>query len=201
MNIPFESILTKEFLDKHLQTKSNVWFNTPLEKYFTFSSKTQGALGESFVTEYMIKKGHIVNERKNSGHDAIIDNYKTEIKFTLCRSDTPDKGVTINHLSLQKDFERCIIFIMNRNEENCRFLWFSKEDLHILIQQEIFKHQQGGKKLGLDDYMCSGKDVKRLIQHHLAKGYNEWSMYKTTSTKDTQLETYRTPNLNQWLEN
>jgi hypothetical protein len=199
MEMPFSEILTKNFFDMYVVPKENVWKGTHMQEYFKLTPHEKGSFGEKFLNEYMKRRGHYVERRENSGHDSIVDGIKTEYKFSVSSSLNPDKNIMINHMSTKKDFDRCIFFIMNRCESDCKFLWFTKEDFLILIKEGIFKHQQGGEKQKIDDYVCSGKRIQQLINHRLIKGYNEWSTHTTTLTEGIQQENYQTNNLSTWF--
>ena len=49
----------------------------------------------------------------------------------------------------------------------------SKKDFCSTLQT-FFSRQQGGKKGGNDDWMCSGSNLERLLEHELVKKIDEW---------------------------
>ena len=60
--------------------------------------------------------------------------------------------------------------------EECdsRIVWFTKEDFiaHIESDECLFAHQQGGKSIENDDYICT--KVKELLQQDWVKNITEW---------------------------
>jgi hypothetical protein len=170
----FDDIFSDGILKKYIkETLKDPWENTNFEGYVYLNPPQKGKFGEKFVEEYMKKKGHIVEKRKSKGHDRIIDDYKTEIKFGLCTQHTKDSFI-INHISKEKDWERLIFFGINPKEEDCRLLWFTRQDFISCITEgtDIFSCQQGGKDIDNDDYMCC--EVNRLVQFPFVRNITEW---------------------------
>lgn len=151
----------------------DIWKGTNLEGYIYLNPRQKGTFGEMVVEKFMTFNGHIVEPRKNSGHDRIIDGIKTEIKFGVCNKGDEDCFI-INHISKEKDWERLIFFGVNLTEQNSRIIWFTKEDFCLILEKskDIFSHQQGGKKIKNDDYMCS--NFKQLLKQSFVKHISEW---------------------------
>ena len=161
----FAEIFEDGEITKYIKDNTfDYWKDTPFEGYTALSPKNKGNVGEMFVEKYMRLQGSDIQDRENSGHDRIIDNYKTEIKFSLGCNNKKTKMVKedefrINHLSKGKDWERLIFFGVSPQLENCRFLWCDKVDFDSYMQSGngIFSNQQGGINLNNDDFMFSGK--------------------------------------------
>ena len=88
--------------------------NDPIfANYHKLGNKQKGVLGEYFVQEYMkALKGSTVADPTDTGHDRIIDGYKTEIKFSLANSTRNVININkfiINHVAIGKDWERLIL--------------------------------------------------------------------------------------------
>ena len=175
----FEDGTLVDYINQNIQ---DPWIGTPFEGYVFMSPKQKGEFGEQFVSKYFGLKGSEVKRAKTStaGHDRIIDKILSEIKFALaCRGNKNKKKVikdkfVINHISKDKDWERLVFFGINPTEEDCRLFWFTKEDFlnYLKFDDCIFKHQQGGKSIGNDDYICT--KVDRLIECTFVKSINEW---------------------------
>ena len=157
------------------------WKATPFEGYVYMSPKQKGEFGERFVSKFMIDSGKDVKRAKTStaGHDRVIDNILTEIKFSLATRDKKNGGVKkdsfiINHVSKDKDWERLIFVGINPDWESARLVYFTKEDFlsHIDSEDCLFAHQQGGKSIENDDYICT--KVNKLIECDWVKNIHLW---------------------------
>lgn len=148
------------------------WKNTAFENYHTLSNNKKGSVGELFVENYMRDQGSIVTPKINSGHDRVIDGYKTEIKFSLSHH--------INHLSTCKDWERCIAIVLNPVIEKSIFIWFTKEKfIEYATTTDVFRPQAGGYSKGNtnDDYWIDS--TKRLQRFIALDGINNISTWGT----------------------
>ena len=67
------------------QNLEDPWRSTPFEGYVYMSPKQKGEFGERFTTKYLEHLGHKVKRAKTStaGHDRVVDDFLTEIKFSL----------------------------------------------------------------------------------------------------------------------
>jgi hypothetical protein len=166
------------------------WVNTRFEGYVYMKPKACGAFGEMYVSKQMEERGHEVVAAPSStaGHDRVIDGKKTEIKFSLAsrrpqhlrkfgKSGTIRNKFVINHLGRQKDWERFVFVCINeaedKEEDDHLLRWFTKEDFCSTLHK-FFRRQQGGNKGGNDDWMCSGSELDRLLEHELVKKIDEW---------------------------
>ena len=172
----FEDGTLQEYIQNNLQ---DPWTGTPLEGYVYLSPKQKGEFGERFVSKYMTINGHEVKKAASStaGHDRIIK-HRTEIKFSLATRNNnggvvKDKFI-INHVSVGKDWERLIFCGINKNEEDARIVFITKEDFeeHLKSDNCYFKVQQGGKKVGNDDYICT--NVAALLECDFVKDISQW---------------------------
>tara|TARA_Y100000401_G_C8308249_1_gene218211 strand:- start:760 stop:1299 length:540 start_codon:yes stop_codon:yes gene_type:complete len=179
-------MLNEMFADGSLQNyiEQNLedpWQRTPFEGYVFMSPKQKGEFGERFTSKYLTHLGCNVKRAKTStaGHDRVVDDILTEIKFSLAIRNRSKGGVIfdkfiINHVSSGKDWERLVFVGINENEEDLRVIWFTKEDFnnHIASSNSLFKVQQGGKGVGNDDYICT--NVKNLLECEWVKSISVW---------------------------
>ena len=163
------------------QNLEDPWQRTPFEGYVFMSPKQKGEFGERFTSKYLTHLGCNVKKAKTStaGHDRVVDDILTEIKFSLAIRNRSKGGVIfdkfiINHVSSGKDWERLVFVGVNENEEDLRVIWFTKEDFnnHIASSNSLFKVQQGGKGVGNDDYICT--NVKNLLECEWVKSISVW---------------------------
>ena len=163
------------------QNLEDPWQRTPFEGYVFMSPKQKGEFGERFTSKYLTHLGCNVKRAKTStaGHDRVVDDILTEIKFSLAIRNRSKGGVIfdkfiINHVSSGKDWERLVFVGVNENEEDLRVIWFTKEDFnnHIASSNSLFKVQQGGKGVGNDDYICT--NVKDLLECEWVKSISVW---------------------------
>jgi hypothetical protein len=166
MKLP-DKIISSAYKEFGLSS-NNPWEGTPFEKYYQTGAKQKGALGELIVASFLESEGMIVDKSKNQGHDRIVNNYKTEIKFSCASKRNQDFLFTFNHISFCKDWERIIFCGINGNLE-AKIVWFSKENMKELLDESILKHQQAGQENNLDDYCIMGTNSKKLLFHPLAK--------------------------------
>ena len=150
---------------KDISRLNENWADDPIFKnYHKLGNKQKGVLGEYFVENYIKSlKGSVVHKPINTGHDRIIDGYKTEVKFSLANSTRGKININkfiINHISIGKDWDRlifCGINPLGHDAERVRMYYFNKEDFkNYMLQTDkpIFRHQQAGAKGGNDDYIC-----------------------------------------------
>ena len=166
----------KEFIQNNI---FDPWKNAPLQGYVWLNNKSKGMLGEKLVTELFRGMNYEVKTRTNSGHDAIINDIKTEIKFSVCCLNKKNNTLTddmfvLNHISLEKDWERLVFFGYNSTRPHVSF-WITK-DMCKRVEKEtnIFSHQQGGNMLKNDDYMVSGKKLIELSQSKYVRSLDKW---------------------------
>ena len=179
-----------EKLNKH----NNNWKQDPVFKdYHKLGNKQKGVVGEFYVEKLMTALGSTVTPPEHTDHDRIIDDMKTEIKFSLAASDgekiIKDKFI-INHVAMTKDYDRLLFCCINppeswdnvkvrRNDtlpyERTRVHFIEKSDLVEYMNSEgdkLFKHQQSGEKGGNDDYICT--NVDKLIALPFVKKISDW---------------------------
>jgi hypothetical protein len=177
-NTIFEDGSLTDYIQQNAQ---DPWIGTSFQGYVFMSPKQKGEFGERFVSKYFQAKGHEVKRAKTStaGHDRVIDNILTEIKFSLATRDKKSGGVKedqfiINHVSKDKDWERLVFFGINTTEEGSRLFWFTKEDFlnHMKSDDCLFASQQGGADIGNDDYICT--KVNKLVECDFVKTIDQW---------------------------
>lgn len=162
-----ENNLIKSIVDNEV---FNPWVGTPFESYKELNNIQKGNIGEKIVKAYMSNKGHNVREHhvRTDGYDLIIDEIKTEVKFSLAQTDTKRKCIKhdtfiINHVSNCKDWDRLIFLGINLDESYyCKY--FTKEEFNKQFKDKYFSRQQGGNSSGNDDYMCSGVNVIEMLK-------------------------------------
>jgi hypothetical protein len=194
----YEQGLAEDEKWKELTNPNKLWEDDPLFKdYHAISTKQKGMAGEYYVSGFMNHKGHMTKGPISSDHDMIIDGYKTEVKFSLAhtKKQKGDKKIgydcfIINHVATKKDFER-LLFMGINPLESCdrvnyknslalersrrRLLWFTKKDFVKYMnsgKNNVFNHQQTGKKGKNDDYMVT--NIKAFANLDFVKGYDEW---------------------------
>lgn len=176
----FDSIFSdNELIDYINGNLSDPWVGTPFEGYVFLSPKQKGEFGEKFISKYFtIIKNSKVQKPLNAGHDRIVDDKKIEFKFSLATRDKKN-GVKkdqfiINHISRDKDWERLVFFGINFDENDARMIWFTKDDFlkHLDSDDCLFNHQQGGKSIENDDYICT--KVDKLLELSFIKTIDQW---------------------------
>ena len=167
----------RDYIDANAQ---DPWHDTMFRGYVFMSPKQKGEFGERFVSKFMTLAGCNVKRAKTStaGHDRVIDDILTEIKFAVATRNKKggvcvDKFI-INHVSVGKDWERLIFCGINPNEGDVRFVFITKEDFEAHLESDkcYFNVQQGGKKVGNDDYICT--NVAALLECEFVKDIAEW---------------------------
>lgn len=166
-------------LQSFIQNKlCDPWENTQYKGYVYLTPKDKGRFGELYVKEFMQENLLCqINDPESStaGYDWIIDNIKTEVKFSLAIRKNgkvnPNKFI-INHVSIGKDWERLIFFGVN--PDNVIPVFITKEDFKQELNRTdcVFNHQQGGKGISNDDFMCT--DVNKFIQRPYVKSIDQW---------------------------
>ena len=168
----------REYIDDNLK---DPWKGTPFEGYVFMSPKQKGEFGERFVSKFMTLAGYDVERAKTStaGHDRVINGIRTEIKFSLATRNKKKGGVNkdkflLNHMSECKDWERLIFFGINNKEEDCRLVWFTKEDFvkHINSSSRVIRRQQAGEGGNNDDFICANS--RALLECDFVKDIAEW---------------------------
>ena len=133
----------RDYIDANAQ---DPWHDTMFRGYVFMSPKQKGEFGERFVSHYMQSEECLVERAATStaGHDRVIDDILTEIKFSLATRDKKGgvkKDYSLLITSRDKDWERLIFFGINPDEEDARLVWFSKEDLcHTLSLMSACSH-------------------------------------------------------------
>ena len=168
----------RSYIDSNL---NDPWVGTPFEGYVFMSPKQKGEFGERFVSKFMENMLCEVKRAATStaGHDRVIDNIRTEIKFALATRARKggvvvDKFI-INHVSVCKDWERLIFCGINPSDSDLRIFYITKEDFeaHLKSDNCLFNVQQGGQNGGNDDYICT--NVAALMQTAIARPIVQWS--------------------------
>ena len=168
----------RDYIDANAQ---DPWHDTMFRGYVFMSPKQKGEFGERFVSHYMKEEQCLVERAATStaGHDRVIDGILTEIKFSLATRDKKGGAVTdkfiINHVSVSKDWERLIFCGINPDESDARIVFFTKEDFvaHLESDDCLFNVQQGGKKSGNDDYICT--NVAALLECDFVRPITQWN--------------------------
>lgn len=144
-----KNLLSCTSLLEYLKRGSDPWAGTPLEGYYYKSSKQKGVYGELLVAAAARSLGYTVEPRTGSGHDAVINGVKTEVKFSV----KSGPGYVFNHLALGKDWDRAIFACIDSRLEP-EIVWCTKADVADFIRLgKYFVRQQGGKGGGNDDWM------------------------------------------------
>lgn len=181
----------REFIKSKI---NDPWIGTDLEGYKFIGNVQKGSFDELYIPI------HMQNERgskvlpadcgPNGPYDRIIDGKKTEIKFSVAHSDN-DAAVptikrnkrgevnwTINHVAVEKDWERLIFCGMDlvNGVAVPNLVWCTKQDfINCLNETTFFKRQQGGKEGDNDDFMCAGANVIKWMKSEYTKDIVEWN--------------------------
>lgn len=137
---------------------NNPWKDTLLEDFYLLTPKIKGIKGEEIVLNILKGLGYKISPRINPEHDAIVNNKKTEIKFSLATNRNYDWQFTFNHIGLAKDWEQIIFAGINGNQE-IKIVSYDKTSLPL----NLLKKQQGGNHGKNDDYLCSGLNSTKLL--------------------------------------
>ena len=135
----FEDGSLQDYISQNAQ---DPWVGTPFEGYVFMSPKQKGEFGERFVSKFFENMSCNVKRAKTStaGHDRVIDDILTEIKFAVATRDKKggvcvDKFI-INHVSVGKDWERLIFCGINPNEGDVRFVFITKADFEAHLESD-----------------------------------------------------------------
>ena len=162
----FDSLFADGTLRSYIDNNLNdPWVGTPFEGYVFMSPKQKGEFGERFVSKFMENMLCEVKRAATStaGHDRVIDNILTEIKFALATRARKggvvvDKFI-INHVSVCKDWERLIFCGINPSEQDIRVFYITKADFEAHLES--------------DDYICT--NVAALMETSIARPIVQWS--------------------------
>ena len=146
-NSILESLPWKDYLN-------NPFGETAWAPYLGLHPKRKGAAGEQYVEAVLKDLGYDVQPRVSSGHDLIVDGWKTEVKFSLASKGVKDT-FTWNHLACEKDYDRALLVGINVDGDD-RWLWFDREDF-CSSWSDAFSYQQGGQKAQNDDFFLLGR--------------------------------------------
>lgn len=160
--------IPKSIIDKSIKEhiKENPWKDTDYEAYYSLGNKTKGTVGEK-ILENILKDVFNLNvtKRVNKGHDRIVNNIKTEFKFSLATKRNFKHQYMFNHIALEKDWDR-IIFCGVNGDLEIDLVWFTKDEIKELLKDSsCFVHQQGGEESQNDDYISAGPNSNNLINH------------------------------------
>lgn len=169
--------ILKFIIDKSIEKyiKKNPWKNTLYEDYYSLGNRTKGAVSE-IILENVLKDVFNLNVtgRINKGHDRIVNNIKTEFKFSLATKRNFKHQYMFNHIALEKDWDR-IIFCGVNGDLEVDLVWFTKDEIKELLNDpNYFTHQQGGTESQNDDYLSSGLNSTNLITHLKAKNMGDF---------------------------
>ena len=141
--------------------KNNPWEGTILEGYYALNPASKGSKGESIVSEILKSLNYDVKDRKNAGHDRIINGVKTEIKFALAIEKNYNFKCIFNHIGMEKDWDEIILCCIN-GDLKIKMVSFTKENFPI----NLCARQQGGNSGKNDDFMCA--NGHKLLEHENA---------------------------------
>jgi hypothetical protein len=180
--LSLNEIVKSDLRDFIVTHQTDPWIGNPLEGYVHIDNGNKGKFGEMFVEKYMTLLGYQVDERTDPGHDRVIDGMKIEIKFSLANrhKGIPKKDLyLINHISVDKDWDRLIFFGINPVYNESRFFFFDKSDfvenLDHLKREKIVYHQQSGNRGGLDDFVVQKYGVPKLHSQPWVYDIHDWN--------------------------
>jgi len=167
-------------ISNHIQSliKDDPFLNTPYEGYYYLNPGQKGTVGEFIQRKLYTKANFYSLDRDNAGHDFILDlsNYddkehiyiKNETKFSLLK---PEKNSSwmINHIALKKDWQILTITLVDYFNNHTKYNYvYNKETVSKMIDDSVFKYQQGGKSGENDDFMLSikPKELKKVLESY-----------------------------------
>jgi hypothetical protein len=163
-NSILESLPWMDYLD-------NPFANTAWAPYLALHPKRKGSAGEHYVEEVLKSQGYTVAPRTSAGHDCIVNEFKTEVKFSLASKGVKDR-FTWNHLACGKDYDRALLVGINLDGDD-RWLWFDRADF-CDRWNEAFAPQQGGQKAQNDDFFLLG-DCTPLFNLDWMHSMEQWN--------------------------
>jgi hypothetical protein len=169
----------QEYIKENLH---DPWVGTPFANYRYLDNKQKGMMGEIYVKKIFENCGYKVSFASTStaGHDLVINDILTEVKFSLAHTDHKKKQTKhdefiMNHVALGKNWERLIFIGVNRDDMSFRAKYMTKKLFRDAIKKgHLFSVQQGGKHGGNDDYIISSKKLRELMNSNYMKDLNEW---------------------------
>lgn len=188
MKIDLYDIANDPKLLKYIQENIfDPWEGTPFEGYRALDNKQKGNYGEMFVEKMFLLMNSTVYPAlgNNAGHDRIVDDIRTEIKFSIAQTDHKKRKIkpnvfTMNHVSLEKDWKILVFVGINPRTHESYAKFMIKEDFVNLYNHdkdtffEYFGRQQGGKKSVNDDYISSGKKLIKLLNSPYMRDIEKW---------------------------
>ena len=171
----------QEYIKCHIV---DLWHGTPFYGYRFMENAQKGIFGEMLVTKKMVELGSVVKPKlkgKKSDYDRIIDDVKTEIKFSVSGMDLKSMSIKkdsfmINHVSVSKSWERLIFMGVNHpsNGDSVCY-WMNKKDFkESLALEGAWKAQQAGQSGGNDDYITSTVGLRKLVSEGVFKDISTW---------------------------
>tara|TARA_B100001094_G_scaffold182352_1_gene176730 strand:+ start:27906 stop:28463 length:558 start_codon:yes stop_codon:yes gene_type:complete len=160
----------------------NPWIGTPYEEHYLLTSKEKGAKGEEILRRYFSEIGCEVEKPLNPGHDMLVNGVKVECKFSLATKENrknrgPIRAYSwmMNHVSAGKDWEWLCFVGVNPKPHEDSIRLFSKETFRKLIKgRKYFSIQQGGDKLGNDDWITTTTRLNELLESEYVIKAEEW---------------------------
>ena len=178
MSLEESAKATRSYLEDQL---FDPWHNTEFEGYRYVGNKQKGAWGEQVASHMLETMGCKVEPPTNAGHDRIIDGKKVEMKFSLATTNNKTHQIQndsfiLNHVSVGKDWEYLLFIGVNFKEEFRRMILTKSKFIEIIQDenQPYFNRQQGGDKVGNDDWMCQSKHLINLIESDHVESLENW---------------------------
>ena len=147
-----------DFADYFQLDSSNPWKGTPLEDYYALNPASKGNKAEEIVSKILTSLFYEVKPRLNPGHDRIINDVKTEIKFATAVNRNNQWQCIFNHIGFEKDWDQILLVCVNGDCE-IRGVVFTKEN----FPKDLLSHQQGGASSVNDDYMINSGHSEELL--------------------------------------
>jgi len=138
----------------------NFWGGTSLYYVHALSSKSKGSILENIVIELCENYFNLVVEkRKNSSHDVIIDGYETEIKSSMTWDNRPNNWVW-QQIRRKQKYDR--IIFMGCNPEEVYLWWADKNDLNNKVFPVELKLGQHGGGEANDTFWVSADGIHNI---------------------------------------
>jgi hypothetical protein len=151
------------------QLSKDPYAGTPFAGYHFLSVKKKGIVGEQGATAFYDEMGVPISGPTGAGNDLVINGLPSEVKFSL-----GTKKNTINHFSVGKDWQTAQLIVGNPHKQIGLYVLTKANFIRCLNDTQLFTNQQGGKKVGNDDFMCSDKKLVVLLNSEYVTFVDTW---------------------------
>jgi hypothetical protein len=151
------------------QLSNDPFAGTPFAGYVYLSLGNKGNVGEISALGRHDEAGIPVSGPTSPGQDLHVNGLPTEVKISL-----GIKKNTVNHLSVGKPWEESHLIIGNPHKEIGLYVLKKPDFIRALDETDLFNTQQGGKKVGNDDYMISANKLRTFLNSPYVSRLDTW---------------------------